>query len=93
MSFLGNIDAAGSLRLIFVQKEAPALLFSWQLSEIFNNNFFKEHCYKEQSIATTNVDHMSIANLIMQLLIHQEFYISVQFLATTRLVLSVKKIH
>ena len=46
------------LKPIFIQKEVPALVFSWQLSEIFNNNFFKErkkallwekkHCYKKR---------------------------------------------
>ena len=30
------------LKPIFIQKEVPALVFSWQLSEIFKNNFFKE---------------------------------------------------
>ena len=30
------------LKPIFIQKELPALVFSWQLSEIFNNDFFKE---------------------------------------------------
>ena len=27
---------------IFILKEIPARVFSWQLYEIFNNNFFKE---------------------------------------------------
>ena len=46
------------LKPIFIQKEVLALLFSWQLSEIFNDNFFKErkkallwekkHCYKKR---------------------------------------------
>ena len=50
------------LKPIFIQKEVPALVFSWQLSEIFNNNFFKErkkallwekkHCYKKSTYAT-----------------------------------------
>ena len=31
-----------------MQKEVPALVFSWQLPEIFNNNLFKEHCYKKR---------------------------------------------
>ena len=45
------------LKPIFIQKEVPALLLFWQLSESFNNNFFKErkiallwekkHCYKK----------------------------------------------
>ena len=26
---------------IFIQKEVPELVFSWQLPEVFNNNFFK----------------------------------------------------
>ena len=36
---------------IFIQNEVPALVFPWQLSEIFNNNFFQErkkHCYKKR---------------------------------------------
>ena len=46
------------LRPIFIQKELPALVFSWQLSEIFNSDFFKErkkalllekkHCHKKR---------------------------------------------
>ena len=46
------------LKPIFIQKEVPALVFSWQLSEILNNNFFKErkkalfwekkHCHKKR---------------------------------------------
>ena len=28
------------LKPIFIQKEAPVQVFSWQLSKIFNNNFF-----------------------------------------------------
>ena len=28
------------IKLIFIEKEAPALVFSWPLSEIFNYNFF-----------------------------------------------------
>ena len=48
------------LKLIFIQKEVPALVFSWQLSEIFKKNFFKErknalfwekkHCYKKRGL-------------------------------------------
>ena len=41
------------LRSIFIQKEVLALGFSWQLSEGFNNNIFKEkkkHCYKKKRI-------------------------------------------
>ena len=38
VSFLINIVVACNLSL----KEVPGLVFSWQLSEIFNNNFFKE---------------------------------------------------
>ena len=30
------------LKPTFFKKGVPALVFSWQLSEIFNNNFFKE---------------------------------------------------
>ena len=58
------------LKPIFIQKEVPALVFSWQLSEFFNNNFFKEtrkHCYEKRSIVIRNVDQISIANLITQL--------------------------
>ena len=46
------------LKPIFIQKEVSALVLSWQLPEIFNNNFFKEkkkhfykkkkHCYKKR---------------------------------------------
>ena len=53
------------LNPIFIQKEVLALVFSWQLSDIFNNNFLKRkktHCYKKR-------DQISIANLIMQLFI------------------------
>ena len=42
LSFLINISCRMQLRSIFIQKEVPTLVFSWQLSEIFNNNFFKE---------------------------------------------------
>ena len=41
------------LKPIFIQKVVPALVFYRQLSEIFNNNFFKEkkkHCHKKKSI-------------------------------------------
>ena len=60
------------LKPISVQKEVLALVFSWQLSEIFNYDFFKEkkkHCYKQKCIVIRNMDQVSIANLIMQLLI------------------------
>ena len=50
-------------------KEVTALVFSWQLSEIFNNNFVKEYCYKSKSIVIRNMDQISTANLIMQLFI------------------------
>ena len=30
------------LKPVFIEKEVPALVFFWQLYEIFNNNFFKE---------------------------------------------------
>ena len=33
---------------IFIQKEVPALFSSWQLSEVFNSNFFNGHCYKKR---------------------------------------------
>ena len=58
VSFLINISCGMPLKPIFIQKEVPTLVFSWQLSEIFNNNFFKErkkallcekkHCYKKR---------------------------------------------
>ena len=68
MSLLININAAGlQLKLIFIQKETPALMFFWQLSEIVNNNFFNTNL--EKSIVIRNKDQISIANLIMQLLI------------------------
>ena len=35
VSFFKNAAA------IFIQKYVPALMFFWQLSEIFNNNFLK----------------------------------------------------
>ena len=41
---------------IFIQKEVPALMFSWQLSEIFSNNYFKKHRYKKKSIVIRKVD-------------------------------------
>ena len=63
------------LKPIFIQKEVPALLFSSQLSEIFNTNFLKGHCYKKESFVIRNVDQISIANLIRQLLLCQDFSI------------------
>ena len=55
--FFNKYSCRMQLKPIFIQKEVPALVFSWQLSEIFNNNFFKErkkallwekkHCYKK----------------------------------------------
>ena len=55
------------LKPIFLQKEYPALVFSWKLSKLFNNNFFKEFCYKKKSIVIGNVNQISIADLIRQL--------------------------
>ena len=58
------------LKPIFIQKEVPALVFSWQLSEILNNNFFKERkkaLYEKRNIVIKNVDQISIANLITRL--------------------------
>ena len=40
VSFLINISCGMQFKPIFIQKEVPTLVFSWQLSEIFNNNFF-----------------------------------------------------
>ena len=37
MSF---VIAGHQFKRIFIQKETPALVFSWQLSEIFNNEVF-----------------------------------------------------
>ena len=48
VSYLINIVAA-CCSIIFIQNKVPALVFSWQLSKIFNNDFFKEHCYKKKS--------------------------------------------
>ena len=55
--FFNKYSCCMQLKPIFIQKEVLALVFSWQLSEIFNNNFFKErkkallwekkHCYKK----------------------------------------------
>ena len=36
------------LKSIFIQKEVPALVFPWQLIEIFNNNFLKEKKKREK---------------------------------------------
>ena len=42
------------LKPTFIQKEIPALVFSRQISKIFNNNFFKDrkkkNFYKKKSI-------------------------------------------
>ena len=35
-----NVVADLQLKPIFIQKEVLALVFFWQLPEIFNNNFF-----------------------------------------------------
>ena len=56
------------LKPIFIQNEVPALMFSWQLSEIFNNNFLKEQCCKKKKTRRI-VGQMSIVNLITQLFI------------------------
>ena len=57
-SFLINISCRMQLKPIFIQKEVPTLVFSWQVSEISKKNFFKErkkallwekkHCYKKR---------------------------------------------
>ena len=68
MSFL---IAGLQLNSIFIQKETPAPVLSWQLSEIFNNdlfNFEKKHYYKKR-------DQIYIPNLMTQLL-RQDFCIS-----------------
>ena len=36
------------LKLIFIQKDVLALVFSWHLFETFNNNFLKDLCYKKR---------------------------------------------
>ena len=38
--FFNKYKCSLELKTIFIKKEAPAQVFSWQLSEIFNNNFF-----------------------------------------------------
>ena len=38
MSFLKNKTAGLQLKPIFIEKEALVLVFSWQLSGIFNND-------------------------------------------------------
>ena len=48
VSFLINVVASLQLKPIFIWKEVPPLVFPWQLAEIFNNNFFKEYCYKKR---------------------------------------------
>ena len=65
--FLINLVGGLQLKPIFIQKGVPALVFSWQLSKIFNNNFFKEHCFKKKNIFIRNVDRISTANLITEL--------------------------
>ena len=60
-----------------------ALVFFLQLSEICNNNFFQEDCYKKKNIVIGNVDQISIANLITQFLLCQDFYILAQTLVAT----------
>ena len=84
VTFLINIVAGLQFNPIFIRKEVPALVLSWQLCEMFNNSFFKEHCYKK-SIVTRNVDQISIANLITQLFIQlrQDFCISTRLILTT----------
>ena len=37
---MSYLIAGLQLKLIFIQKETPALVISWQLSEIFMNDFF-----------------------------------------------------
>ena len=70
-SFLINISCRMQLKPIFIQKEVPVLVFSWQLSEFFLTTTFlkreKKHCYEKRSIVIRNVDQISIANLITQL--------------------------
>ena len=68
VSILINVVAGLQLKPIFIQKVVSALVFSWQLSEIFNSNIFKEHCYKKKSIVITNVNQIYIANLIRNFL-------------------------
>ena len=50
---------------IFIQKEVPELVFSWQLPEVFNNNFFKSIVIKKK-IFFKNACIRYIANLITQ---------------------------
>ena len=43
-----------------------APVFSWQLCEIYNNNFFNTKLTLKRSIVIRNVDQISIGNLITQ---------------------------
>ena len=53
VSFLINVVAGLRIKSIFFQKEVPTQVFSWQLSEILKNNFFKMCCYKKQEVGDT----------------------------------------
>ena len=90
LSFLINVVASLQLKPIFIQKDVLPLVFSWQLSELSNDNFFKKHCYQKESTVNKNVYQISITNLITQLYIClcQDFCISAQFWVTTGYMLS-----
>ena len=65
---------------ILIQKEVLALVFSWLLSEIFNNNSFKEkkkHCYKKRGS-----DIYRKSNCATFYLTSLDFCISAQFIVT-----------
>ena len=95
-SFLINIVAGLQFTLIFIQNEALALMFSWQLSEIFSNDAFNKLWKKalnnkrqwiryvdQISTSIRNVEQISIANLITQLFILNLAKISVFQTMTT----------
>ena len=42
-----NIVADLEIKPIFIQKEAPALVFSWQLTESFNKDIFNTAPWKK----------------------------------------------
>ena len=80
MSFL---IAGRQFRLIFIQKETPALVLSLQLFKFLKTSFFNT---LKKNIIIRSVDEISIAKLITQLF---TFKISVfQVLMTTRYIKS-----
>ena len=81
---------ACNLSLSFFKRQA----FSQQLSEIFNDNSFKEHCYKKKRIVIKKRGPDIYRNLITQLFIQlrQDFCISAQFIVAKGYYQS-KKVH